>query len=279
MGALVAGKPGMGALVAGEPGMGALVAGEPGMGALAAGEPGMGALAAGEPGMGALAAGEPGAGEPGMGEPGDELEVGGRGPGPAAPLVGTSELVTEPVRSCGLGTVEPVDGFPWLRALPIGAACAGACAVAWEGAGAWGRLGAVAGSAGAATGGPERWRGAAAEGDPLPGFDSGSGVPPLAGVGRLAGTFGSDSPRPGPSRMASIMQSSPRTFWMAWRTLSICGPRWKAIAFPGVVKARMSLLPSIERGFASTFTLSQVIRLIFASSSIISGQARRTISI
>jgi hypothetical protein len=66
---------------------------------------------------------------------------------------------------------------------------------------------------------------------------------------------------------------------MACLTLSMCGPRWNAMALPGVAKARTSRFPSSARGFASTFTLSQVIRLILASSSMISGQARRTISI
>jgi hypothetical protein len=89
---------------------------------------------------------------------------------------------------------------------------------------------------------------------------------PWPGCCRLAGTLGSDSPRPGPSRIASRTQSSPRTFLMAWpdvvhvwRTRM----RWR---LPGW-RRRARAVSVGARAFASTFRLSQVIRLILAISS------------
>ena len=73
-------------------------------------------------------------------------------------------------------------------------------------------------------------------------------------------------------------QVRPSTLWMACFTLSTWGPRWKPMAVPWFAKARTSWLPSNERGFAETLTISQVARLIRATSSMISGQARRIIS-
>lgn len=103
---------------------------------------------------------------------------------------------------------------------------------------------------------------------------------PFAGWVRLVGTFGSGSPAAAaPSWMASMEQFSPSTLLMACFRLSVCCPRWNPSALPCDANASVSWLSLNERGFASALTFSQVLRLIRASSSMISGHALRIISI
>jgi hypothetical protein len=79
--------------------------------------------------------------------------------------------------------------------------------------------------------------------------------------------------------MASMEQLSPSTLLMACFRLSMCCPRWNPSALPCDANASVSWLSLNERGFASALTFSQVLRLIWASSSMISGHALRIISI